>query len=68
VFSFVPDRKFEVRGFSSSVHPTEGTTYLSWQDDCAYKRVSLQVEHQDLGWADGRVVLEGGDDATVHHP
>ena len=63
-----PDRNFEIWGFSSSAHKTVGTTHLSWQEDGAEKWVSLQVEHQDLWWADGQVVLEGGDDATVHHP
>jgi len=63
-----PDRKFEFLGFSSSGRTTVGATHLSGQEDGADKRISLQVEHQDLGWTDGRVVLEGGDDATVHHP
>jgi len=60
--------KFELLGFSSLAHMKVGATHLSGQEDGADKWVSLQVEHQDLGWTDGWVVLEGGDDATVHHP
>jgi len=45
-----------------------GCTHLPGQDDVVDKRISLQIEHEDLGWADGREVVQSGDDTAVHHP
>jgi hypothetical protein len=47
---------------------TAANTHLPWQDDITKKGVCFEVEHEKLGWTDGRVIIQGCDDATVQNP
>jgi hypothetical protein len=47
---------------------TAANTHFSWQDDITDEGVRFEIEHKNLGWTDGRVIVQGGDDATVHNP
>lgn len=47
---------------------TAANTHFSWQDDITDEGVGFEVEHKNFGWTDGREIVQGGDDATVHDP